>query len=205
MGKFIVFEGGEGSGKSTQVKLLAAKMRESGHDVLETKEPGSQHSLEAVRIREVILNREHKAMTPLAELLLFYADRAQHLATVVEPALASGQDVISDRYYYSTIAYQLGGGKVAQSSLASVHQAVSPRKADVVILLNIDAVTGLARKKSQDEINRMEDKDLEFHQRVNKEFRISAELEPHIFLAFDATDTIETLSEKIWAEVEKRL
>lgn len=204
-GLFIAFEGGEGSGKSTQVKLLAQKMREAGHDVLETKEPGSPLSAACIKVREIILDPNREKMDALTEFLLYYFDRVIHLKSVVAPALEKGKNVLTDRFADSTKAYQVVAGGVDASDHELIHAAAVDREPDYVILLDIDPLTGLGRKKSQDEINRMELKGLEFHQKVNQAFRDFAYGDSKRWLVFDATDPIETLSEKIWAEVQPKL
>lgn len=183
-GKFIVFEGGEGSGKSSHIELTAHFLRERGLTVVTTHEPGGtafgQH------VRKLILEAEGNGTVPLAtktELLLFLADRAQHVAELIQPALARGETVLCDRFTGSTLAYQIGGRKLTQIKIITelemyARDQVTP---DLVIYLDIDPAIGIKRKQAQTHhvMNSFDEFDLDFHRDVRAYFQQLAAKEPH--------------------------
>jgi dTMP kinase len=145
-GRFITFEGGEGSGKSTQARLLAAHLRSRGIAVVETREPGGSPFAEA--LRGFILDPATPAHAPLSEALLFTAARADHLDTTIRPALARGDWVICDRFTDSTRVYQGAAGGLADATLATLESlVVGATRPDLTVLLDLDAKTGLARAR----------------------------------------------------------
>ncbi|MDZ4285285.1 MAG: dTMP kinase [Patescibacteria group bacterium] len=169
-GKFIVIEGGEGSGKDTQIELLREAFERRG-DIVFTREPGGTALGE--RLRSIVQDRSSE-IVPEADLLLYSADRAQHIAEVVVPALMAGRHVISNRFALSTIAYQLCG-RERRELLAffwNVHrQIVGEHEPDAYILLDIEPAIGLARKRAQGEgTTRFEMRELAFHERVRQGF-----------------------------------
>jgi dTMP kinase len=168
-GLFIVFEGGEGAGKTTQVKLLADTLRAArpGHEVVTTAEPGGTDL--GARIRALVLDCE--AMDPRAETLLYLADRAEHIARVIRPALERGATVISDRFHDSTLVYQgyargLGLHRIEELST----WILGPVRPDLVIVLDVDPTVGLARAGRRSDTNRFEAEKLAFHHRVRTGF-----------------------------------
>ncbi len=185
-GLFITFEGGDGSGKSTQAALLAEWLRERGRRVLQTREPGG--SPLGVHIRELIQHYEEDPPAARAEALLYAADRAHHVATVVRPALAADQVVLQDRYLDSSVAYQGAGrvldpGEVRGLSLWAA-EGLLPQ---LTVLLDIDVDTGLGRLAgSRDRYDRLEAEDRDFHERVRAAYLRFAAEEPVRFLVLDA-------------------
>jgi dTMP kinase len=200
VGRFIVFEGGEGAGKSTQVRLLAERLRAAGRDVVVTREPGATDV--GSRIRGLLLDRdpaESGAIAPRAEALLYAADRAHHVATVVRPALGRGAVVISDRYVDSSLAYQ-GAGRVLPVNEVSWLSAwaTGGLKPDLVVLLDVDPGIGLARVADRGAgIDRLEGEALPFHERVRYAFLDLASAEPSRYLVLDASRPPEAVAELV--------
>lgn len=166
LGYFISMEGGDGSGKSTQMRKIKAYLEENGVDVLLTREPGGTPTAE--KIRELILDPENAALTARAEMLLYAASRAQHLEEKILPALAAGRTVLTDRFTDSSIAYQ-GYGRGLGGIVAETNRiATGGREPDLTFFLDICPEQGMARKKRQDghEPDRMELEKTAFHERV---------------------------------------
>lgn len=160
---FVVFEGPEGSGKTTQIQLTAKWLRERGHNVVVTREPGGTHISE--HIRSIIVDCDHCDMNPRTELLLYSAARAQHVEQVIRPALNRGDIVLCDRFYHSTYAYQGYGRGLDLDELANITRyATNGLTPDIVIFLMIDVEEGLARKG--DDTNRLDQESLDFHKRI---------------------------------------
>jgi len=197
VGRFIVFEGGEGAGKSTQVRLLAERLRAAGRDVVVTREPGATKV--GARIRGLLLDREpaeSDAIAPRAEALLYAADRAHHVATVVRPALSRGAVVISDRYVDSSLAYQ-GAGRVLPVDEVSWLSAwaTGGLKPDLVVLLDVDPSVGLARVADRGgRVDRLEAEALPFHERVRYAFLDLAAAEPSRYLVLDASRAADSVA-----------
>ena len=191
-GLFIVFEGGDGSGKSTQADRLAARFRADGHDVVVTREPGATDV--GLRIRGLLLDRGASSgpagivLAPRAEALLYAADRAHHVATVVRPALIRGSVVISDRYIDSSLAYQ-GAGRILPVEEVSWLSAwaTGGLRPDLVVLLDIDPAVGLARIAGRGDADRLEAENVPFHERVRYAFLDLAGRDPRRYLVIDAT------------------
>ncbi len=182
-GLFIAFEGGEGAGKTTQARLLAIWLRDNGFDVVTTREPGATKV--GMRLRAILLDRETTALSPRAEALLYAADRAQHIDSVVRPALEHGSIVITDRYIDSSLAYQGFGRDLPVGELGAVNAwAASDLKPDLTVLLDVTPSVGLGRFASP--ADRIESEPQEFHERVRRGFRALAEAEPHRYLVIDA-------------------
>ena len=200
-GIFITMEGPDGSGKSTQIELLKAYLEEKGYDVLITREPGGTRISEA--IRGVILNREYSEMSPVTEMLLYASARAQLISEVVGPALESGKAVISDRFVDSSLVYQgmarcLGVENVYEVNL----RAIGEYMPDVTFLLDLPAEVGIARKKDQKELDRMELESLEFHKAVAEGYRSLHTRFPERIEKIDATLPIEEICGIIKDRVE---
>ena len=201
MGTFIVFEGGEGSGKSTQARALHRSLLRRGYPALLTHEPGGTELGEQVRR---ILKGQAGA-TPLAWLFLFSAARAQLLQEVIRPTLAEGSVVVCDRYVPSTIAYQGYGGGLDRAIVAKVTQAATQGlQPDVVVLLDQPPALGLERKHGQAP-DQFESEDLEFHQRVRQGYLEQARAEPERWLVVDATLSKGQVTKDIWRRVEPLL
>jgi dTMP kinase len=197
-GLFIAFEGGEGAGKSTQVRLLADQLRAAGYDVVVTFEPGATPI--GARLREVLLARESVELAPVAETLLYAADRAQHVAEVVRPALARGAVVITDRYVDSTYAYQGAGRALPDSEVRRLSAwATAGLLPDLTIVLDVAPEVGLSRRGGPSD--RLEDESLGFHRRVRGMFLHLAAQNRHRYLILDATHA----AEEIHTSVSKRV
>ncbi|MFH1426712.1 MAG: dTMP kinase [Candidatus Kerfeldbacteria bacterium] len=175
-GTFIVFEGGEGSGKTRHASALAEYLRNEGYDVLETHEPGGSEVGKV--IRKAILYENKHSVFPRTELFLFLADRAQHVEEVIRPALEEGKVVLCDRFSGSTFAYQLGGRELRETELIQEMDAYARNglDPDMVLYLDIDPETGIQRKEEgPEELNRMDKEELEFHKKVRVYFLKLAE------------------------------
>ena len=199
-GLFITLEGGDGSGKSTQAELLGAWLRAQGRTVLRTREPGGTEV--GVAIREIVLHHRGE-VAPRAEALLYAADRAQHIATLVRPALARGEIVIQDRYLDSSVAYQgagrvLGGTEVRDLSLWAV-EGLLPH---LTLLLDLDETVARGRLDAADKVfDRLEAEKGEFHARVRAAFLDLAAAEPDRFLVLDASLPVDELAALIRTRV----
>lgn len=200
-GLFVVFEGGEGSGKSTQLELLAQALRSEGRDVVVTREPGATELGE--RIRSLLLERSSgdsgaASPSPRAEALLYAADRAHHVATVVRPALAAGRIVISDRYIDSSLAYQGAGRTLPVEEVAWLSAwATGGLQPDLVILLDIDPAVGLARVAGRGRADRLEAENVRFHERVRYAFLDLAAKDPKRYVVIDATQAPEEIARQV--------
>ncbi len=196
-GIFISFEGGEGTGKSTQSKLLAEWLRQEGESVTLSFEPGGTDLGKG--LRKILLGHETGAINPRAEALLYAADRAHHVDSVIRPALARGEVVISDRYMDSSIAYQGAGRVLIPSEVARINRwATETLYPTLTILIDVPAVVGLGRLTSMD---RLEAEPVEFHERVRQEFLQLALLDPERYLVIDGTASVQDIHEAIIARV----
>ena len=195
-GKFITFEGIDGSGKSTQLEILANGLRSRGTDVLTTREPGGT-SL-GRKLREVFLESE-ESVTPLAELLLFAADRAQHVEYLIKPALEAGRTVISDRYADATAAYQGAGRGFPVTTIHKVIElATGGLRPDLTLFFDLPIETALARTRGRGEKgNRMDQESAEFYTRVREEYLAIAESEPERFKVVNADGGVEEVSARV--------
>ncbi len=210
MACFITFEGIEGCGKTTQVRLLAEFLTSRGHDVTVTREPGG--CAIADQVRAILLDAENRALVPLAELLLYAAARAQHVEEVIRPALAAGGIVICDRFTDATVAYQGFGRSLDRELIDRLNGiATGGIRPDLTLLLDCPEETGLAR--AMERINssagareeRFEQESLRFHRAVRQGYLSLAEAEPHRFLVLDATRGIGETAAGIAAEIQSRL
>lgn len=202
-GVFISFEGGEGAGKSTQIARLAAALRREGHEVVVTLEPGGTDLGQAVR-RILLTPGNH--VTPRAEALLYAADRAHHVQTIIEPALAEGKIVICDRYADSTFAYQGAGRALEIDQVRGIMGfAVAGRWPDLTLLLDVDPRIGLSRARGGGSGDRMEAEGLQFHDAVRRGFLDLAESEPARFRVIDASGSLDDVTRRISATVSERL
>ncbi|HET7902388.1 MAG TPA: dTMP kinase [Candidatus Nanopelagicales bacterium] len=199
-GLFVAFEGGDGAGKSTQARALAASLEARGLEVVLTREPGGTPAAEA--IREVVLTPAYSGLDPRAEALLYAASRAEHVASLVLPALQRGAVVITDRYIDSSIAYQgvgrgLGPDVVGEINLWATRSLLP----DLTVLLDVDAGAGLARISS--EPDRLESEPEEFHATVVTAFRALAAGDPERYLVLPAHDDVGTIAASVLARVDE--
>ncbi|MFK4115305.1 dTMP kinase [Microbacterium sp. NPDC006705] len=203
-GLWITLEGGDGSGKTTQATALEAWLREGGREVVRTREPGGSDV--GVLIRDIVLHHRGD-IAPRAEALLYAADRAHHVATVVRPALVRGAVVVQDRYLDSSVAYQgagrvLDAGEVRDLSLWATDGALP----DITVLLDLDPAAARARLDADDKpFDRLEAEKADFHERVRTAFLGLAAAEPERFLVLDASRPPVDLSVEIRARVERSL
>ncbi len=203
-GRFITFEGGEGGGKSTQLRLLVEHLRATGRNVVATREPGGAPGAEA--IRRLLVEGEVGRWDALTEALLHTAARRDHLRTTVWPAVEAGKWVVSDRFADSTIAYQGGGHGLGVEVVRNLQAIVTGGFApDLTIILDIDPAQGLERAGrrggGEDRYERM---DLGFHQRLRQAFLDIAAAEPERCAVIDATQPVETVHAAVWANVHAR-
>jgi dTMP kinase len=204
-GRFITLEGGEGAGKSTQIKLLLPWLRQRGLEVVQTREPGGAAGAE--RIRELLVQGDADRWTPMAETLLHYAARADHLERAIRPALRSGIWVVCDRFSDSTTAYQGYGHGVPLDVIASLVTAVvGDTIPDLTLILDLPVAEGLRRAalRTGNE-NRYEQMTADFHERLREGFLAIARNEPRRCAVIDATGDIDTVQADIRAEVRQRL
>jgi dTMP kinase len=195
-GRFISLEGIEGTGKSTQAKLLSDYLKDKGFNIVLTEEPGGTQI--GLRIRELLLSVEHKGMTAVTELLLYNASRSQHIREIILPAISRGAIVITDRFTDSTIAYQGFGRGIDPGLIDSIDLIATERlRPDITILLDLDAEVGLKRNKGINKIDRLELEDLEFHQRVRNGYYSLAEKEPERIKLIDASAGIQEIHNRI--------
>jgi dTMP kinase len=201
---FITLEGPEGSGKTTQLPLLANYLRQHGFDVLTTREPGGTSIGE--QIRTVLHNLENKEMQPRTEILLFQASRAQLVEQVIRPHLKVGGIVLSDRYADSTLAYQGFGHQIDIESLRVLLTfATGGLKPDLTILLDVDVETGLRRKELKGEWNRLDAYDLDFHHRVHEGYLQLVKAEPERWEVIDASQSPTKVQDLLRQVVARRL
>jgi dTMP kinase len=203
-GLFVTFEGGEGSGKSTQLARLAERLRAAGNDPLVTREPGGTPLAEG--IRELLLDRAY-APGAIAEALLMVAARADLVATRLRPALEAGRIVLSDRYGDSTLAYQGAGRGIDSARLADWNRAATGGLVpDLTLLFDLPPRVGLTRRTDASGTpNRLDLESEAFHARVRERYLELARAEPARFVVLDATLAPDALSERVWAAVSGRL
>jgi dTMP kinase len=198
-GTFIVFEGGEGIGKSTQAKLLKAWLEQEGESVVLTREPGGSDL--GIEIRKILLSHSTGEISPRAEALLYVADRAHHVYSVIRPALAAGQVVIGDRYFDSSIAYQGAGRVLEPGEVARISRwATESLFPTLTIIIDLPAEIGLGRLKSKD---RLESQPIDFHERVRQEFLQLSLLDPERYFIVDGNKTIEETHAEIITRVSE--
>jgi dTMP kinase len=202
-GKFITFEGIDGSGKSTQLRLFVSELRMSGINVIATHEPGGTPL--GRRLREAFLETE-EVVSPLAELLLFAADRAQHVEFLIKPAIADGKTVVSDRFADSTFVYQGAGRGFAQEKVESVIRlATNGLKPDLTFFFDLPVEKSIERKNARradgERQNRMDKETFDFYFRVREAYLALAKRESERFRIIDASGSIEEIHAqvmKVW-------
>jgi dTMP kinase len=214
-GKFITFEGLDGTGKSTQMRKLAAALRQAGHKVIETREPGGTATGE--RIRKLALDSGTAGLSPLAEMALMFASRAQHIAEVIEPGIAAGNIVLCDRFTDSTEAYQGSGRRLGSEAVRDLHRVLGAGlQPDLTLLLdsNPHASVSRARRRNKrasknggrghDE-NRFESETRSFFNRVREGYSAIAKREPDRVITIDARGTPGQTHQRIAEVVRKKL
>jgi dTMP kinase len=204
-GKFITLEGGEGAGKSTQIARLADALRKAGLTVRTTREPGGSPAAET--IRKLLVEGEPGRWQPMTEALLHFAARKEHLETVVMPALAAGEWVISDRFADSTLAYQGYGHRLGRAPIAALYQvAVGDFAPDLTLILDLPVEAGLARTGGRGHAeDRYERMDRAFHERVRTGFLEIARAESGRCVVIDATGNLERVTALVLEAVATRL
>lgn len=204
-GKFITFEGGEGAGKSTQVKLLAERLRDAAYKVVETREPGGTRRGE--EIREFLLSGEAKNFGPMGEAVLFSAARAHHLNEVIRPALERGDWVLCDRFSDSTAAYQGAAGGVKPGLIRALERvAVDQNMPDMTFILDLPPEVGLKRTAQRnggggERPDRFEAMDLHFHEALRAAFLRIAEEQPRRCIILDAMQAESAVAEDVWEAI----
>ncbi len=213
-GKFITLEGGEGGGKTTQATLLSERLRRTGLNVLQTREPGGTPRAEA--IREVLLSGKAKRFGALGEAVLFYAARESHLELAIRPALERGTWVVCDRFSDSTRAYQGAGGGLPMSIIDTIDSAVvGSTQPDLTIIFDLPPEVGLKRAAQRkahrfsgdagdNVLDRFETMNMAFHRSLRQEFLAIAKAEPQRCVIVDASDTEQRVEDKVWSIVRER-
>jgi len=203
-GRFISLEGGEGVGKSTQVKALAEGLRQRGIDVLVTREPGGSDGAE--RIRELLLSGKEDRWGPKAEALLFAAARADHLAKTIRPALELGQWVLSDRFIDSSLAYQGGAGGLGIEAVRSINAfGIGEDFPDLTLVLILEEGTERAQKRDRNDSDRIGGRPDEYHRKVEAAFHIIAAEEPERVKLIDGSGAADLVTRRLLDAVEDLL
>jgi len=200
-GVFITLEGMDGSGKTTQMRLLAGHLRACGRTVLETAEPGG--TAIGRKIRQILLDSANQELSPSAELLLYFASRAQNVDQWIRPALGRGEIVLADRFTDSSLVYQgCGRGLGAEAVLALDRVACRGLKPNLTLLVDIDVETSLARAHARNAStaagDRMDEQSLEFHRKVYEAYQALAAREPERVRKVDGRASIEEIEQAIW-------
>ncbi len=199
-GLFIDFEGSDGCGKTTQMHKLAERLRALGRRVVETVEPGGTRI--GQQIRRILLDSANQELSPTAELLLYFASRAQNVEERILPALREGAVVLTDRFTDSTMAYQGFGRRLGEQVVLDLDriscQGLVP---DLTVLIDIDPDTSLARTQDRGAVDRMDDQAVEFHRRVRDGYLKMAAREPGRFCVIDGAGEVEAVAEAVWRAV----
>ena len=206
-GRLVTFEGSEGSGKSTQMSRLAARLEEAGREVVTTREPGGTEIGEQIR-NIIVHNSKGDEMSAETELLLFTAARAQVVREVIAPALTRGAIVLSDRYLDSSTVYQGIGRNLAADPVAQINRfAVGNVMPDLTIVIDVPTEVSLARirQRASDLPDRMERENIDFYKKIREGYLVLAQGLPDRFAVFDGTLSPDGLEKKIWATVRERL
>ena len=202
-GLFIVMEGPDGSGKTTQINLLKEYLEEAGYECLITREPGG--TVIGEEVRQLILNPEHKEMSPVTEMLLYAASRAQLVHEVIGPALEEGKIVISDRFVDSSIVYQGIARNLGISTVSAVNApGIGIYRPDGIFFIDLSEAEGLRRKKEQKKLDRMEQEGIDFHHMVSEGYRKVLSGRPEV-MKIDGGRSIDTIQKKIRNYVDELL
>jgi dTMP kinase len=204
-GTFFCFEGIEGAGKSTLINSVNNELQKEGFATLLTREPGG--TMLGKEIREILLNSsQHTSIHPLAELLLFFSDRAQHLSEVIIPALNHNKTILCDRFIYSTIAYQCYGRGLDRAPVETlINLTLGSIRPHGVILLDIPVETGLQRASKRSTPDRFEKENISFHTKIREGFLEQAKANPELFLVLDAEKDPEILRNDAIRFIESRI
>lgn len=202
-GLFIVMEGPDGSGKTTQINLLEQYLKEAGYECLITREPGG--TVIGEEVRELILNPEYKEMSPVTEMLLYAASRAQLVHEVIGPALEAGKIVISDRFVDSSIVYQGIARNLGISTVAAVNApGIGIYRPDGIFFIDLSEAEGIRRKKNQKKLDRMEQESIDFHHLVSEGYRKVLAERPEV-IKIDGGKNIDVIQKKIRNHVDELL
>lgn len=202
-GLFIVMEGPDGSGKTTQINLLEQYLKEAGYECLITREPGG--TVIGEKVRELILNPEYKEMSPVTEMLLYAASRAQLVHGVIGPALEAGKIVISDRFVDSSIVYQGIARNLGISTVAAVNApGIGIYRPDGIFFIDLSEAEGIRRKKNQKKLDRMEQESIDFHHLVSEGYRKVLAERPEV-IKIDGGKDIDVIQKKIRNHVDELL
>ena len=199
-GLFITLEGGDGAGKSTQIRNIERFFTEKGLVVVHTREPGGTAISE--KLRDILLDRSNSEMTAVTEMLIYAASRAQHVRELVVPALERGEIVICDRFVDSSVAYQAYGRELGDMVADVNRYATGGLSPDITFWLDIDPEAGRARAAKAGELDRLELEKSDFHYRVYDGYRSLAEREPGRVKRIDASDTVENICRDIYSYLE---
>ena len=201
-GFFITFEGGDGSGKTSQINLLKKYFEDKGKEVVISREPGGTQISE--KIRNIILDINNSEMSDITEALLYAAARAQHVHEVIQPAIDAGKVVICDRYVDSSVVYQGYARNIGIDKVTQINDiAINGLKPDKTFYLDLEASIGLNRKKNQTELDRLEKEKLEFHERVIEGYRNLANKYKDRIIQVDATLTVNEIHESILENIKE--
>jgi dTMP kinase len=199
-GLFITLEGMDGCGKTTQIPLLAERLRNAGREVVIAIEPGG--TAIGRQIRSILLDPDNPNMAPAAEMLLYFASRAQNVDEVILPVLNRGAVVLSDRFTDSTLVYQGAGRGLGADTVKTLHRiACRDLEPKLTLLLDVDLETSLSRAREHKAADRMEQQRAEFYQRVRDAYLALAAAEPERVKIIDGRDSIDVVSERIWEAV----
>ena len=202
-GLFIVMEGPDGSGKTTQINLLEQYLKEAGYECLITREPGG--TVIGEEVRELILNPEYKEMSPVTEMLLYAASRAQLVHEIIGPALEAGRIVISDRFVDSSIVYQGIARNLGISTVAAVNApGIGIYRPDGIFFIDLSEAEGIRRKKNQKKLDRMEQESIDFHHLVSEGYRKVLAERPEV-IKIDGGKDIDVIQKKIRNHVDELL
>lgn len=202
-GLFIVMEGPDGSGKTTQINLLEQYLKKAGYECLITREPGG--TVIGEEVRELILNPEYKEMSPVTEMLLYAASRAQLVHEVIGPALEAGRIVISDRFVDSSIVYQGIARNLGISTVAAVNApGIGIYRPDGIFFIDLSEAEGIRRKKNQKKLDRMEQESIDFHHLVSEGYRKVLAERPEV-IKIDGGKDIDVIQKKIRNHVDELL
>ena len=201
-GVFIVFDGPEGSGKTTQAARLRARLENAGRSVLLVRDPGTTRIGE--QIRSILLNPDHQEMAMRCEMLLYMAARAQMMAEVIAPALDNGKVVLSDRFVSSTLAYQLGGEGLTADEISRVADiAIRGKWPDLTLIFDMPVEQSMARvRRAKD---RIEQRPMSYHEQVRHNYLSQAEGDPSRYVVIDAARSVEEVEKQVWSAVERVL
>lgn len=200
-GKFITIEGTEGVGKTTNMEFVQDYLLRQGVELLVTREPGGTPLAE--QLRELLLAKRDESVDPTAELLMVFAARAQHLNTVIKPALAAGQWVLCDRFTDATYAYQGAGRSLPLDTIAKLEQLVQgDLRPDMTFILDIDVKLGLERAGRRGELDRFETEEIDFFERVRSMYQQRASASPKNYRVIDAGQTLEKVQLDLSAELQ---